>query len=343
MRKLLDNKPKNTNSFPREEPFLSIANFKDIRRIFGSKEWIYSYYSIFKPKEISLIKTEMKGKKKNIVLGFQKSSENKNILVPLGTPYNDYNFVLPKTLKINRHDLEIAALSILRQMEDLRRSKYKIHLDLLFDYDEINILKSFSENNNGLVIVESSTPGVRCVYENTLKKPDIVEKSFSQKLLRRIKKQLSINKFTLKAINGQDPNYQRALQNLLLHRKINFLSQNKEDHVSAFTTKFEQFIKTLIKYPSVKPRTTIFELTLNKKYVASDLFFNYQNIFLCYLRTFNRKDFSKISPGMILSYLIHKALTSHMNCVIIDYTRGDELYKFRIGGKRTTLYRLIFN
>lgn len=180
---------------------------------------------------------------------------------------------------------------------------------------------------------------IYCEYKDISVNSGCVDTKFSKKLLKHIKRQRVQNKFTIKVCRGTNPNFQKSLRKLLLHRKINFLFRGKEDVVSAFSPAFDKLLTTFTSIPAVKPRCCIYELYVNEKYAGSDLYFYSNNHYLCYIRAFNRA-FSKLSPGMILAYLTHKDLSEKHRTVIIDYTRGDESYKFRIGGKNLTLYQL---
>jgi hypothetical protein len=311
--------------------FPPIGKMGDIRYLFGSKEWIKSFSSTFQVNKPIIIKIVGNRLANSQYIGFQTSADEANILEPIGTPYNDYNFLsLP-----DQSNKEL----IFSGLEELQSEGYKINIDLLFNKNEVSSLDEFSKSKEGkFKVKESQMPSVYCEYiekDNDNK----VDKKFSKKLLDRIKRQLVREKLTIKIINGSNLDFKRSLKRLLYHRKDNFFSQNKEDSISAFSTKFDRFVTALTNVKSIKPRCCIYELYLNKKYAASDLYFYENSYFLAYLGSFNRK-LSKLSPGMVLTYLIHRDLSEKHKNVIIDYTRGDEPYKFRIGGKNLILYRL---
>lgn len=316
--------------------FPSISKLDDVRNIFGSKEWISSYCSVFRPKDL-FIKTIELDKDNYLSIGFQGLDANSDALVPIGTPYNDYNSLIPRNMK-HKSNLKIIISRFLDHISGLIELGYKFDIDLLFKNDEISILNKFLVKKGNLQIVESSVPSVYCLY----KRAELAESRFSKNLFKKIKYQLTRNNFKLEKIKGTSQKFPKAVRNLLSYRKRNFWLQNKSDPASAFSSKFDKLIRTFTKHNSVATKCCIFELSLDRKYVASDLFFNNKNYYLNYLRAFDNK-WAKISPGMVLAYLTHKMLTDQFNDITIDYTRGDEPYKFRIGGEKFTLYRLISN
>jgi len=312
--------------------FPSIARMGDIRCLFGSKEWISSFSMTFKVNEPIIIKLTGTRFTHSPCIGLQTSRENAKILEPIGTPYNDYNFF--STPSQTNEKL------ITDGLKEIQNEGYIINIDLLFDKQEVDWLsRLLKSNDKGFEIKESQMPSVYCEYSGDVNGIDRVDKKFSIKLLEQIKKQLTREKFNIKVVKGSNPDFEKSLIRLLHHRKDNFFSQNKEDSILAFSTKFDRFMITLTNLKSIKPRCCIYELYLNNKYAASDLYFYEDSYFLAYLGSFNR-NLSKLSPGMILTYLTHKYLSEKYKSVIIDYTRGDEPYKFRIGGKNMKLYQL---
>lgn len=312
-------------------PFPSIAKIGDIRYLFGSKEWIISFSSSFQVNRVVIIKLTGSKPLYPLCTGLQIPTDDSNILGPIGTPYNDYNFLSPPSHQAEKL-MHIG-------LEELRDKGYKINIDLLFNKEEADRFAELSKSDEKFGIKESQMPSVYCKYTEEDNDGEGVDRKFSKKLLEQVKKQLTLEKFTMKVINASNPDFKRSFNNLLDHRRDNFFSQNKEDTVLAFSPKFDRFMKTLTDIKSIKPRCCIYELYLNNKYAASDLYFYENSYFLAYLGSFNRA-LSKLSPGMVLTYLTHKDLVKKHKTVTIDYTRGDEPYKFRIGGKNLTLYQL---
>lgn len=310
--------------------FMSISNLDDIRYIFQSKEWVNSFVSTYGAKNFVTLSTRGDHP---FCFGLQKLSSNSNTLVPIGSPYNDYNHLSSGgCTQINL---------VLSGLEELLGMGCTINIDLLFDTSEINELtKLIKYSHKKFKMERSQIPSVYCEYLSGLNNEDLVDQKFSKKLLGRIKRQIVRKKFTIKIVSGTDANFSKSLQEILYRRKINFFSLSKKDTVSAFSPTFDKFMLALTGKAPVRTCCCIYELLCDGEYAASDLFFYKDDIYLCYLRTYNRK-FSKLSPGMLLTYLSHLDLARKFKKIIIDYTRGDESYKFRIGGKYLTLYRLV--
>lgn len=74
-------------------------------------------------------------------------------------------------------------------------------------------------------------------------------------------------------------------------------------------------------------------------YVATYLNFDYNNQILVYNSGLDPNAYSRLSPGIILlSYNIQHAIDAGRER--FDFLRGDETYKYRMGGENTRLYRV---
>ncbi len=314
-------------------PFPSIEIMGDIRYLFGSKEWIDSFTSSFSSNHPVIVKLSDTEFKDPIYLGLQTTKEDSNTLEPIGTPYNDCNF-----LSIYGNNVETI---IIEGLNELKLMGYKINIDLLFNQKEVECVNKLLElNDKKIEIKESQTPYVLGLYSlKATNQANVVDKKFSNKLLTRIKKNIAIEKFNLQTIEGTYPNFNKSLKRLLRHRKENFFLHNNEDAIGAFSVHFEKFMMTLIDIDSIKKRCCIFELFLGKKYIASRLYFYENSYFLNYLASYNR-NFAKLSPGLISIYLIEKYLVQKYKLVTIDYSRGNEPYKYKIGGKNLILHQI---
>jgi len=81
-------------------------------------------------------------------------------------------------------------------------------------------------------------------------------------------------------------------------------------------------------------------LKLNSEYIASALVFVFKDEFLLYNSGFDPR-FSHLSPGLLLkAHMIKQAIESGMKR--FDFLRGAERYKFDLGGKERSLYKITF-
>jgi hypothetical protein len=333
------------NVFRENFVFPSIVMFNEIRYLFSSEEWIKSYLKFFPPyKDLFIFSKKGVYGQKNALFGLMPESFNQFKLITIGSPYNDYNSLLSALFYLNKEEeKERHAEDFLCELNQLLLSGYFLEVDCLFSQKEISFLrKVLNRGNFKFKLVKSAMPVVSCFLtrgEDKGEVEEILRGKFSKKFLKYFRKTSRNRTLQLNRIEGREEFFDIALNNLLSYRKLNFFKNFKKDVVGAFSSQFEEFIRELISFPSVKEKSVIFELLINGKYAASDLFFYTNNTYLCYLRAFN-KYFAKFSPGIVLSYLVHRDLLLKFRKVIIDYTRGDEAYKFRIGGRLRKVYKL---
>lgn len=80
-------------------------------------------------------------------------------------------------------------------------------------------------------------------------------------------------------------------------------------------------------------------LTVGGEPVASYLNFIYNNQVLVYNSGLNPEDYGHLSPGIVLlSYNIEYAIENDFD--VFDFLRGDENYKYRMGGQDTEIFSL---
>lgn len=81
-------------------------------------------------------------------------------------------------------------------------------------------------------------------------------------------------------------------------------------------------------------------LTINGKYCAAYFNFCYENELLVYNSGLSAGRYAVHSPGIVLlAYMIQDAIEKGLG--LIDFLRGDETYKFRMGGIGEPIYKLI--
>lgn len=81
-------------------------------------------------------------------------------------------------------------------------------------------------------------------------------------------------------------------------------------------------------------------LTVDKVRVAAYINFIYDNRVLVYNSGLNHQDYGQLSPGIVLlAYNIQHAIEQGYDTY--DFLRGDEIYKYRMGGQDTSVMNIV--
>lgn len=104
-----------------------------------------------------------------------------------------------------------------------------------------------------------------------------------------------------------------------------------------------------IKFPHYEPFLTEADTHIMSAYCEGELaaFFNYaidlNNNRIFILTAGTNKAFARYSPGVLLMYEFIKHTLFHYNNIkMIDFTRGDEKYKYTLGGENSILHSIRF-
>lgn len=99
------------------------------------------------------------------------------------------------------------------------------------------------------------------------------------------------------------------------------------------------FFKTLIPVLFARGWVQLSFLTVNDEVAATYLNFDYGNHILVYNSGLNPETYGHLSPGIVLlAYLIMDAIDKGRD--VFDFLRGDEVYKYRMGGVDTRVMNL---
>lgn len=99
------------------------------------------------------------------------------------------------------------------------------------------------------------------------------------------------------------------------------------------------FFKNFVKVAHERGWLKLSFLTIGAEPAAAYLNFDYQNQVLVYNSGLDFENFGDYSPGIVLlAYLIEEAIENKRT--IFDFLRGNETYKYRMGGKDTGVFNL---
>ncbi len=157
-----------------------------------------------------------------------------------------------------------------------------------------------------------------------------------QEIKRKWKKIEATEDVRYYCISEEQPTTQAAPLFIELHQQS---SETKRDfwdpHHQAF---FEQLLPMLARHGWLK----LFFLSIKRhpKPIAAMLLFDYGGHYDLYNSGYN-PDFSSLSPGQVLTaYTIKDAIENDRS--LYDFLRGDELYKFRLGGIPKPIFDISF-
>ena len=199
----------------------------------------------------------------------------------------------------------------------------------------LNVLKQLL-NENGYcfeVSVEDVCPKVNLPpsWEEYLKSLDKKDRHELRRKIRRIERvSQSVNDYGVKNSDSLTEDVERFL---LLHRKSNV---QKEDFMDKDMELFFQDIASII---SQENWLKLSFLHIAGTSIASSMCFNYQNKAYLYNSGYD-PEYSYLSPGIVLvAHLIRDAIGSGRS--EFDFLRGKEPYKYHLGAKDSSIYRMI--
>ena len=279
---------------------------KDYRYFFSSKEWIEAYTEIYKPSNIIFVKN------KNSYISL---IENEGSLYFLGSPFNDFN-------GINNIDNSNFDLNTL--LCNLKEFKKKIKLENLFEKEVENYLKkNHKEYKTPCVLVSSLSKSFKCQVSNKI-----------QRMYRKYKEDIVFKRILAKEI---DDYFIKEIKIMLKFRQQNLIRFKGYNYNLSFENKFNQLILKLIK----KMYDDLFiDLCFYKDCLcALSIYFQHKKNLIYYLRM-HLKLGNQISIGLLLDYL-SAIENDKLNIINWDFTRGNERYKYRLGGHNYLLYNFI--
>lgn len=294
-----------------ENFLLEYRNTLDYRNIFASKEWLLSYLKTYKSENNFLVRSSNNG-------NYFSLSVLNNELVFTGDPFNDFNSAFTKSMANSYNIPEI--------VDYFLRLNHQIKWSNLFEKPFIERLERTSQIRDG----------VSCLKINVdleVRNYDILVSSRIRKMYERFSNNLSFHRIFVDEIRTLP----QFLNNLLKMRQKKLFSRKKDEYNPSFDNKFNKFIKRLTKFDSLNENLFI-DYCIDKNtnmVVSSSLNFVKDKKVICYLRAHiqSRND---ISYGLILDYWSNKR-NLELGAEVIDFTRGNESYKYRLGA---TEYKL---
>ena len=283
------------------KPYSSLMNY---RQLFMSKEWIQSYCSVYKPNKMVFV---YNNNTKDYIL-FEKQGDT---MCCLGDPLNDFN------------------------------------LCCLWDADELeewlNIIEQTKESEKERVLLNCITTPLCNHSFDTMSLGLMTELKTSQTRrvspkYKRMQKKHS-DAIQYKRINAKSPRFNQLLDQLLIGRKVILSVRAPKDNSFSLDENFIAFIQNLCSQPSIQEFVFIDYGKVNDVIVSVVLFFLNHDSALYYLRWCMRSS-NKISYGPLLDlWSINQCSISGFN--IIDFSRGNDSYKYRLGFSDYKLYNYL--
>lgn len=294
---------------------LNYRDTADYRYLFASKEWILSFLEAYKPKLNFLIHS------KNSRNYFSLSKLNSKLEFT-GDPFNDFNGVFLGASG-DRYDFG-------EVIESFSGLGYTIKWANLF---ELQLLQKLSRGGN----LREGITGMRIPSSEETQGYD----GLVSRRVRRMYDKFS-GDFTFFRMFGADIKSNKAvLEELLLTRQRKLLEKRNEEYNSSFEGKFNEFITNLMNFNSLQENVFI-DYCVRKgvgEIVASSLNFTKDMSTICYLRA-HVPSKNNVSYGLILDYWSNNK-NFYDGVKIIDLTRGNEPYKYRLGAIEYKLYDFV--
>lgn len=164
---------------------------------------------------------------------------------------------------------------------------------------------------------------------------------YNQKISSKYKKMLERYGGIIKynTVTPKDAHFNQILEDLLIGRNTILSAKAPDDNRFSLDDKFKSFIHELTNKPSISENLYIDYGQVDNKIVSIVLYFRNQDCALYYLRWCVRSS-NKISYGPLLDiWSINKCFAD--GCRIIDFSRGGDSYKYRLGFKEYLLYNYI--
>lgn len=284
---------------------LNYRDTADYRYLFASKEWILSFLETYKPKQIFLIQS------KNGRNYFALSAFNGE-LVFTGDPFNDFNAVFTRDSE-DQYDFK----DIIKYFSE---SGYKINWTNLFESGLLRELSESSELQEGVVGLQILNNGMTQSYDDLI-----------SDRIRRMYNRYSKGLEFCRIFGGDIKSNPSILKDLLSTRHDKLLERKKDEYNLSFDKEFDKFITNVIDFSSIWGNVFI-DYCVNRNngtVMATSLNFIKEKGTICYLRAHAPSD-NKISYGLILDYWSNNK-NFNDGVKVIDLTRGDETYKYRLG------------
>ena len=283
------------------KPYSSLINY---RQLFMSKEWIQSYCSVYKPNKMVFVYSN---NTKDYIL-FEKQGD---AMCCLGDPLNDFN------------------------------------LYGLWDADELeewlNIIEQTKKSAKERVLLTCITTPLCNHSFDTISLGLMTDLITSSELqispkLKRLQRKYDAS-IQYERINAQSPLFSQLLDQLLFGRKVVLIEKAPKDNAFSLDERFAKLIKMLCSQPTMQKCVFIDYGKFNGIIVSIGLFFHRNSCALYYLRWCLHSS-NSVSYGLLQDlWSIRQCALD--GCLIVDFSRGDEPYKYRLGLKEYKLYNYV--
>lgn len=238
-------------------------------------------------------------------------------LVFTGDPFNDYNGVFIQD-KSDPYDL-------MPIVQHFTGTSFNIEWRNLFE-------KSFLKTLSKIGKVESGSSCLRVHNTASLRDYDEVASDSIKKMYHENSSKLIFNR-----IFPNESEFDLLLERILNVRQDKLQKYKMDQYNPSFDNEFKEFIANLTNFKTLQDHMFIDYCVSNEegKLLAANLNFIKNDKTLCYLRSHTQSG-NKVSYGLILDYWSNKKSINE-GVDLIDYTRGDESYKFRLGAEEDQL------
>jgi CelD/BcsL family acetyltransferase involved in cellulose biosynthesis len=120
---------------------------------------------------------------------------------------------------------------------------------------------------------------------------------------------------------------------------ITLLIQSRPDKAAFMTDTMRCFFHTVGHAAQRAGWLQLAFLEVNGAKAAANMDFDYNNRIMVYNSGLDPREFQWLSPGIVLMGNLIQHAIEHKR-TIFDFLRGDEDYKYRLGGQDTRIYRL---
>lgn len=283
------------------KPYSSLASY---RQIFMSKEWIQSYCLIYKPKEMVFFYDI-------VTTNYLLFEKHGNILQCLGDPLNDFNMY--GLWDANESEKWQNIIERIKEIENVSVFLNCVTVPLSH--------RPFNEMTWGLA-VDLMTP---------------TNLQISPKL-RKLQLKYG-NSIQYYRITSSNPDFNQILDYLLLGRQMVLSAKAPEDNCFSLGEHFVSFIRTLCLQPSMRECVYIDYGKVKDMIVSINLSFKNHDCALYYL-VWCLHSSNKISYGLLQDmWSIHQCQLNGYR--VVDFSRGDEPYKYRLGLNEYKLYNYV--
>lgn len=288
-----------------KDSLLEYRDTLDYRNIFASKEWLLSFLEIYRPKNNFLIQSINDG-------NYFSLSLFNNELIFTGDPFNDFNSVFTKNA-IDLYDLPEIISYFLEINHQIRWSN-------LFEKSFIEDLEKVGQTRDGVVCLK-----IDCYPEAN--DYDALVSNRIKKMYKKFSDSLSFHRI----FAGEKEGFLSIIDNLLKMRQKKLLDRRQSEYNPSFENKFNAFITKLDSFDSLWKHLFIDYCTDRNTGKITSLSLNFvkDKKIICYLRA-HAKSENNISYGLILDYWSNKK-NLELGVEVIDFTRGNESYKYRLG------------